>query len=187
MPKKNKEADNQRPLVEMTVAAGVSLRKANLHKTDLSGADLTDADLTGANLREADLTDANLRDADLTDADLTSANLRAIKEDLITEILKLPLEIPYLRAALIGGQIDGSTYRDACACLAGTLARACGLSAPLSGDELPNGYRVDAGSPRERWFLALRRGDTPANSQVAAIALTWIDEALTRVATPAKV
>ena len=119
------------------------LNGANLSDADLSGANLSDADLNGADLSDADLSDANLRDADLSganlsDADLSGANLRganllganlqSFKQDLIAEVLRLPDELEALRETISAGKIDGSTYSGECACLAGTLAKARGLS-----------------------------------------------------------
>lgn len=170
--------------------AGADFRDADLSDANCAGADFTGADftgatltdtiLTGAKLADAIFTGANLRNTILADTDLAAADLAPIREDFITEVRKLPAEIPALRQALVEGRIDGSRYTGKCACLAGTLARAHGDAPEL----LRQGYRigalvrVDATSPRERWFLAIRPGHTPDNSQVAAITLGWIDEAM---------
>jgi hypothetical protein len=130
----------------------------------------TRANLTGADLTGAILTDANLR----------GANLSGIKADLIAEVLKLPNELEALRSALIEGRIDGSTYSGECACLAGTLARAHG-DPQYQGDSFPvNGFDfiADAGSPRERFFTAIRPGDTPEANAASKIALDWVNEAI---------
>ena len=140
--------------------------------SNLSGSDLSGSDLSGSNLRGS-----NLSGSDLSGSDLRGSNLSEIKTDFLNEIRKLPNEIPYLRAAIINGEINGSTYTThGCSCLAGTLAKACGVDDPRSG--MPNGFGVAASSPRERWFLGMRPGDTPRNNQVAAITLGWIDELL---------
>ena len=156
------------------------LRDTDLSGADLSGAILSDTDLRGAILRGAILRDTDLSGAILSDTDLSGADLSDIKSDLIAEILKLPNELEFLRAALIEGRVDGSTYSGACACLAGTLANAKGI-AQYNGEEIAaNGtpFKADAYSPRERWFLAIKKGDTPETNPAAKLALEWVDEAI---------
>lgn len=138
-----------------------------------------EADLRFANLTEANLTGANLTKANLTEANLTEANLRLIKADFQFAIEILPDEIPFLRTALIEGRIDGTSHTGECACLAGTFAHA----KKCNHNELKGrfNFEVSASSPRERWFLGIRPGDTPENNQVAAITLTWIDETLAKI------
>ncbi|CAB4141100.1 Pentapeptide repeat [uncultured Caudovirales phage] len=155
-----------------------NLEDANLEDANLEDANLRGANLLGANLRGANLLGANLRGANLEDANLEDANLEPIKKDFIVEILKLPNEIPFLRQALLDGKIDGSTYNGDCACLAGTLAKACHAD---DVHNMPNNYVADAHSPRESFFLAIRPGDNPENNSAAKIALQWIDEALTMI------
>ncbi len=175
--------------------SGANLRSAdlsgaNLRSANLIGANLRSANLIGANLRSADLSGANLRSADLSGANLRSANLiganlSEIKNDFLAEVLKLPDEIPFLRQALIEGKIDGSTYSGECACLAGTMAHARKIE-EYAGDsiEVCEGlkFMADSSSPRERWFLGIRKGDTPETSNLAQVTLGWIDEALAMVA-----
>ena len=51
-------------------------------------------------------------------------------------------------------------------------ARAAG--SPNGGDtvhDLPG----DGNRPAERWFLAIREGDTPASNQVCAITAEWVE------------
>ena len=49
--------------------------------------------------------------------------------------------------------------------------------ADLDDADLRHGCRVppDADRPAERWFLAIRPGDTPTSSQIVAITVGWID------------
>ena len=91
----------------------------------------------------------------------------------------MPNELEFLRDALTAGKVDGSTYSGECACLAGTLAHARGIQ-EYSGTEITNGctFRAQADSPRERFFLAIRKGDTPETSQPCKIALEWALEAI---------
>ena len=188
-----------RETVVKAVASNADLRDANLRGADLRGANLRDANLRGADLRDADLCDANLCDANLRDADLCGANLcdadlcganlcganlrgadlRAIRADFISEVLNLPNELEFLRDALASGRVDGSTYEGECSCLAGTMADAKGVT-DYHGTDLKNGmtFHADSNSPRERFFLAIRKGDTPETSQPCAIALQWTNEAI---------
>ena len=136
-----------------------------------SCADLSDADLTGANLRGADLTDANL-----TGADLTYVNLTAFQQDFIAEVLTMPAELDALRAAIVAGRIDGSTYSGECSCLAGTIAKAHGID--CYGGENIGDFRAQATSPRERWFAMIKPGDTPETNQASRMALGWLDRAI---------
>jgi hypothetical protein len=90
-------------------------------------------------------------------------------------------EIPFLRQTLLDGKIDGSTYSGDCACLAGTMAHAKQID-EYDGENIQacEGLvvPVNANSPREKWFMGIREGDTPETSQIAKITLLWIDEAL---------
>jgi hypothetical protein len=119
--------------------------------------------LRGANLERANLEGANLRGANLEEA-----NLEPIRSDLHSVLDSAPQEVTGLLAALRAGKIDGSTYEGDCACLVGTIANVRGCS-----------YKIlapDHSRPAERWFLAIRTGDTPASSQIARITESWIQE-----------
>ena len=153
------------------------LARADFTDADLTNADFANANLTRANLARAILTCAYLSRADLTGVDLRAANLTGIKDDFLAAILYLPAEVPFLRQALLDGKIDGSSYRGECACLAGTMAHACGMAF----DEFKQKVMmpIDPDSPREVWFRLIREGDTPESSQAASITLEWIDEAMT--------
>lgn len=155
------------------------LGDADLAGADLRGADLTDADLRGANFAGADLMGANFTGADLTDADLAGANLAhadlaTIRNDLWDVLLRARGEVGELLDALRAGKIDGSVYEGECACLVGTIANVRGVSY----DNLGHGLDPDADRPAERWFWAIRPGDTPTTSQVAKITEGWIVEFL---------
>jgi hypothetical protein len=160
--------------------SGANLSGANLRDVDLSDADLSGAYLSGANLRGANLSGANLRGANLSDANLSGVDLQSFKQDLIAEVLRLPDELEALRETIIAGKIDGSTYSGECACLAGTLAKARGLSG-YQGETIEVGsiaFHANSHSPREKWFMAIKRGDTPENNPAAKAALEWVDEAI---------
>ena len=142
-------------------------RSADLSDADLSDADLRGADLRGANLRGADLSDADLHGANLSDADLSP-----VKADYFDVLLRAPHEIAGLRAALVAGRVDGSTYEGECACLVGTIAHVRGGQY----DALGNGIKPDSGRPIERFFMGIRKGDTPESNQCSALAVEWLDE-----------
>ena len=91
----------------------------------------------------------------------------------------MPNELEFLRDALIAGKVDGSTYAGECACLAGTLAHARGIEC-YDGTAITNGctFLADSKSPRERFFLAIRKGDTPETNSASKIALEWTLEAI---------
>jgi hypothetical protein len=62
--------------VAACIAAGKSLRLADLRLANLRGADLQNSDLRGADLQNSDLRGADLRGADLQNSDLRGADLR---------------------------------------------------------------------------------------------------------------
>ncbi|MFP3652262.1 MULTISPECIES: pentapeptide repeat-containing protein [Burkholderia] len=155
---------------------GADLSGANLRGADLSDADLRDANLSGANLSDANLSganlsDADLRDANLRDANLSGANLLPIKADFIEVISQAPREVPALIDALKAGRVDGSTYSGECACLVGTIANARGIDV----DSAELGIPKDSSRPVERFFMAIRKGDTPETNGAAKLALEWAE------------
>ena len=134
-------------------------------------ADLTRADLTRADLTGAVLTDAVLTRAVLTGAVLTRADLTPIRDDLWAVLSAAPAEVEGLRAAIVEGRIDGTTYGGDCACLVGTIANVKGCEYTA----LPN-LRPASSRAAERFFLAIREGDTPETSQFSRRALEWVDQ-----------
>jgi uncharacterized protein YjbI with pentapeptide repeats len=152
--------------------SGANLSGANLRGANLSGANLRGADLSGANLSGANLSGANLSDADLSGANLSGANLRGFRADFWDVLLRAPHEIAGVRAALVEGRVDGSTYSGECACLVGTIANV--RQADYS--ELGNNLNPDSGRPAEQWFMGIRKGDTPETNQQSKLAVEWLDE-----------
>ena len=155
---------------------GANLIGANLERADLEGADLRDANLIGASLERANLIGANLigadlERADLEGADLERADLEPIKKDMFDVLLRAIPEIPNLKQSLIEGNIDGSTYDGECACLCGTLEKTDSLKIRKV---IRDGR--DSNRPIERFFLCIKKGDTPENNQYAKIAMGWIEE-----------
>jgi hypothetical protein len=159
--------------------SGSDLRDSDLSGSDLSGSDLRGSDLRGSDLRGSNLRGSDLRGSDLSGSNLRGSNLSEIRADFLAEVLNLPNELEFLRDALIAGKVDGSTYSGECACLAGTLAHAKGIQ-NYNGESIKNGctFKADAGSPRERFFLAIQEGDTPENNSACKIALDWTNEAI---------
>jgi uncharacterized protein YjbI with pentapeptide repeats len=159
--------------------SGANLTRANLTRADLSGANLTRAnltraDLSGADLIGANLTRANLRGANLIDANLIDANLTLVKEDYFRVLEVAKDEVLGLYDALMRGLINGSTYTGECACLVGTIANI----RHERHDELNIDLRGSADRPAERWFLAIREGDTPQNNPISDIVAKWTQEFL---------
>jgi hypothetical protein len=99
----------------------------------------------------------------LAGADLRGANLRDVREDIEAVLALAPDEAPAVLAALEAGRVDGSVYEGECSCLVGTIARARGVEYRDLG-----ALRPDASRPAERWFFAIRQGDTPATSPIVA-------------------
>jgi hypothetical protein len=186
-----------RHALEAAVSSGAYLSGAYLRGADLSGADLSGADLSGAYLRGVDLRGAYLRGAylsgaylrgaylsgaylrgvDLRGVDLSGVDLRGVdlseqKNDFWEILLRAPHEIAGLRAALVAGRVDGSTYSGECACLVGTIANVRGADYTALG----NGIEPDSGRPAEQWFMNIRQGDTPETSHISALTVEWLDE-----------
>jgi hypothetical protein len=109
-------------------------------------------------------------------ANLRSANLVIVRDDVWAVLSAAPSEVAGLRQALIDGKIDGSTYEGACACLVGTLANARHCRYNAMPSLVPDSRR-----PAERFFLTIKPGDTPKNSQPAKLALEWVDMWLANV------
>lgn len=145
-----------------------NLRGANLRDADLRGANLGDANLSGADLGGADLRDANLSGANLGGADLGGAYLSPIKDDMFSVLIRAIPEIPALEAAILAGQINGSTYEGECACLCGTIEKSGRFNGACD--------MRDYSRPIERFFLGIKKGDTPENNQFSKLAYEWIQE-----------
>ena len=144
---------------------------------DLRGADLREADLFGADLRGANLFGANLRGADLFGANLFGANLRGadwidVLDDFIPKLEALITEVPYLYKSIIDGKVDGSTYTGECACFIGTIANGAGCEYT----ELKTKVEIDSNSPTEKFFLGIKKGDTPENNPLSALAKEWVEK-----------
>ena len=104
------------------------------------------------------------------DADLRGADLTSVRDDLWAVLSSAPAEVEGLRAALMDGRVDGSTYEGDCACLVGTLANVRHCKYDQIQGLAPNSSR-----PAEVFFAAIRKGDVPVKSQHATLALEWID------------
>lgn len=118
----------------------------------------------------ADLRGANLSNADLRGADLRSADLTPIRDDFWAVLCGSPKEVYGLRAAIIEGRVDGSTYQGDCACLVGTIANVAHLNYTV----LPF-VQANSSRPAERFFLGIKKGDKPETNQFSALALAWLE------------
>ena len=128
---------------------------------------------SGLSMRYA-LEKAVAQDARLDGASLDGARLGPIRGDFFDILLRAPNEVAGLRAALVEGRVNGSTYTGECACLVGTIANV----RHTDYQRLGNGIKPDSGRPAEIWFMAIRKGDTPETNQVSAITVAWVDEFL---------
>lgn len=144
----------------------------------LFSAEVDDGDLYP--LRTA-LERAVAQGARLVGARLVGARLDGIRDDIYEVLSHAPAEVPGLLAAIREGRIDGPAYEGECACLVGTIANVRGCTYGRLDGIVP-----DSSRPAQRWFLAIRRGDTPERSHVAAITARWIEEWLERRATEAQ-
>ena len=151
---------------------GANLEDASLIGANLQRANLEDANLWGANLQRANLIGASLECASLECANLQDANLVGIKEDFFMRLSLAKAEVADLYDYLIQGKINGSLYEGECACFCGTVAKIRGEKY----DKMTNKLAPDGNSPTERWFLGVREGDTPQNSQISAITAEWMRE-----------
>lgn len=122
---------------------------------------------------QANLSEANLSKANLSKADLSKANLSLIKSDFFSVLLVAKNEVEGLKKALIDGNVDGSTYTGECCCLVGTIANVKSCNYEKIEGLIPNSSR-----PAERWFLGIRKGDTPENNPLSKITIDWIEEFL---------
>jgi hypothetical protein len=154
--------------------AGANLARANLARAYLDGANLAGANLAGANLARANLARAYLDGANLDGAYLAGAIgvgdwAKAIRDDIRTVLDTSPHEVPGLLQLLWDGRVDGTVYEGECACLVGSVAKVRGCRY----DAIP-GLRPDSSRPAERWFLRIRKGDTPVTNPSAAFAAAVI-------------
>ena len=138
--------------------SGLYMRHA-LEKATEARAYLSGANLSGANLSDA----KNLAEA---------RGIDTFRTDFWDVLLRAPAEIAGVRAALVEGRVDGSTYSGECACLVGTIGNVRNVSYSALG----NGLSPNSSRPAEQWFRSIRKGDTPETNQASALAVQWLDE-----------
>jgi hypothetical protein len=114
-----------------------------------------------ANLSYADLSSANLRYADLSD----------IVEDFYKVLELAKSEVPELYKSIWDGKINGSSYQGECACLVGTIANIKKVNY-----ECIDGLKPDSDRLSERWFLGIKTGDMPQNSEVSKLTAEWMEK-----------
>ena len=141
-------------------------------RANLYDADLYDANLSGANLSRANLSRADLYGANLYGANLSGANYEEIYKDFMSKLSLQKDEAIGLFQALLDGKVDGSSYEGDCACFVGTLAKvkACHYFQLT--------VKAESSSPTEKFFLAIKKGDTPENNPISEIVACWIVEFL---------
>ena len=122
-------------------------------------------------LEKAVASGSNLRGSNLSGSDLSRSDLRDIKTDFFEVLLRASTEVAGLRVALVSGKVDGSTYEGECACLVGSIANV----RQANYRDLPNELKPNAGRPAERWFLGIKKGDTPETNQISRITVEWLD------------
>ena len=93
---------------------------------------------------------------------------RSYKADFWLTLLTYKKECAGLKEALRAGKINGSQYEGECACLKGTIAniRKCDIVA----------IQHNSSDPAELWFLMIRPGMTPDNSEVVKLTMEWLEE-----------
>lgn len=104
-------------------------------------------------------------------SNLRGSDLTPIRDDIWAVLSAAPREVVGLIEALKNGKVDGSTYQGSCACLVGTIANVRGANYEALGALKPNSAR-----PAERFFIAIRNGDTPATNQFSALAVEWVEQ-----------
>lgn len=139
---------------------GADLRGANFayaicHEADFSGADLRGANFSRAQMNYATLLGAKIKCANFAYVNLGRADMRLtchadIRADFFSyrDFHELEKKAIRLRRALRWGRVDGAKF----------------FCDP-----------TDVGSARVIWLNAVRWGETPADSQFAAITAEWCD------------
>ena len=169
------DAESMKLLVLSAIGKQISLRGSdlsgsNLRGSDLSGSNLSGSDLSGSDLSGSNLSGSNLSGSDLSGSNLSGSDLTPIRDDFWAVLSSVPSEVTGLRAKLISGEINGSTYTGVCACLVGTIAKARNCRY----DEIP-GLSPNASRPIEKFFTEITPGKTPENCQPAKLVLEWLD------------
>jgi len=102
-----------------------------------------------------------------------SGALEPVRFDFFGRMLVLKNEVPALRKSLVDGKVNGSTYTGTCCCFMGTIANAANCQYTKL-----KGIQPDASSDTERWFMGIKEGDTPENSEIVKYTVEMIDEFL---------
>jgi hypothetical protein len=92
-----------------------------------------------------------------------------VRLDLLQVLQFAKSETPVLLEKLEAGEVDGNIYEGECCCLLGTLANAREVHYKSLEGIVPQISR-----PAERWFTAIRPGDTPEKSQIVKMTTDWI-------------
>ncbi len=163
----------------------LDLRNVRANRADFRSACLRNVDfsstfsdgLSGTNFEEADVTGMvvvgrDLKSARLSYEQLLTMNWDVVHADVVDILSRAAHEVPGLLAALHAGTVNGTAYEGECACLVGTIAKLRGVHYR----DLRNvGIKENSSRPAERFFLAVRKGDTPASNVYARLAATWLE------------
>jgi hypothetical protein len=122
-------------------------------------------------LSDANLSGADLGGANFSGTDLRRANLGLIKKDFFERLQVAKSEVAGLYESIVRGEVDGSSYTGECACFVGTVANI----RKEDFDSMSINLKPDFESPTERWFFAIKKGDTPENSQISKITSEWVE------------
>lgn len=105
-------------------------------------------------------------------ANLREANWEDVLDDFLPKLTALINEVPFLYKSIIDGKVNGSTYTGECACFIGTMANA----RKCEYTELESVVAIDSSSPTEKFFLGIKKGDTPENNPLSLLAKGWVEQ-----------
>ena len=157
------------------------IRRADCLRLNLHGSDLSGASLDGSTLTDAVITGTILLGTYLGDIDLRLCDLSPIRDDLFGLLAAAPAAVPrlctFLREGYLRGyqMVEGDQYGM--------------LSKYLMGNPVSNtarNFRKDTHRPAELFAVAIVDGDIPAENQVSAILVEWIEEWLYRTGMASK-
>ena len=162
--------------------SGCNFSESSFYKTAFCGSDFSGCNFNGSifckcNFRGCDLycdwtcgifINCNFRKIRLFESDLSS-----VKSDFWDVLKLVPEEIKGLKKAIIHGKVNGSVHDGEYACLFGIIS----YLRKFKYNEI-NIEKHNIKRPIERFFSAIKKNDTPWNSQFSKLAVEWIDEFL---------
>lgn len=161
--------------------ADAKIRNSDCHRVSFHGSDLSGASLDGSVLTDAVVTGTILLGTYLGNIDLRACDLTPIRDDLFGLLAAAPSAVPALCAFLQEGHlrayqmVEGDQY--------GMLSKYL-MGNPVS--DTARYFRKDTHRPAELFAVAIVDGDIPAENQVSAILVEWIEEWLHRTGIASK-